>query len=40
MAICKGGKMVRQPMITDATGAVYFMMEYENGTVKVLRTNP
>jgi hypothetical protein len=27
-------------MIMDAEGAIYFMMRYENGTVKVLRTDP
>jgi len=27
-------------MIMDNDGAVYFMMHYENGTVKVLRTDP
>ena len=32
--------MVRQPMIIDEKGAIYFMMRYDNGTVKVLRTDP
>ena len=39
MDICKGGQMVRQPIFIDANGAVYFMMQYDNGTVKVLRTD-
>ena len=32
--------MVRQPIITDASGAVYFMMQHDNGNVSVLRTDP
>lgn len=32
--------MVRQPMVIDEKGAIFFMMAYDNGTVKVLRTDP
>ena len=32
--------MVRQRMIMDDKGAIYFMMKSANGTVKVLRTDP
>ena len=38
--ICKGGEMVRQRMIMDDKGAIYFMMKSANGTVRVLRTDP
>ena len=40
MDICKGGTMIRQRMIMDDKGAVYFMMRSANGTVRVMRTNP
>ena len=32
--------MIRQPMIKDADGAIYFMMKSSNDTVRVLRTDP
>jgi general stress protein 26 len=38
--VCKGGEVVRQNMIMDKDGAIYFMTKASNGTVKVLRTNP
>jgi hypothetical protein len=40
MEICKGGTMIRQRMLKDHDGAVYFMMKSANGTVRVLRTDP
>lgn len=40
MDVCKGGQMVRQPMIIDNDGAIYFMMKYDSGNIKVLRTDP
>ena len=40
MDICRGGTMIRQPMIKDAEGAIYFMMKSSNDTVRVLRTDP
>lgn len=38
--ICKSGVMVRQRMIMDKHGAIYFMMKGPNGTVRVMRTDP
>lgn len=32
--------MIRQPMIMDDKGAIYFMIKTHQGTVKVLRTDP
>ena len=40
MAIVKGVKMIRQTMIKDADGAIYFMTQTANNTVNVLRTDP
>ena len=40
MEICKGGTMVRQRMVMDDKGAIYFMMKSANGTVKVMRVDP
>lgn len=40
MDICRGGKMVRQRMVLDEEGAVYFMMKTENDTVRVMRMDP
>lgn len=40
MEICKSGVMVRQRMIMDPQGAVYFAMRSASGTVKVMRTDP
>lgn len=40
MDICRGGTMIRQPMIKDSDGAIYFMMKSSNDTVRVLRTDP
>jgi len=40
MAIAKGVKMIRQTMIKDADGAIYFMTQTANNTVNVLRTDP
>ena len=40
MEICKGGTMVRQRMIMDDKGAIFFMMKSANGTVRVLRVDP
>ena len=40
MDICKGGTMIRQRMVMDDQGAIYFMMKSANGTVRVNRVNP
>jgi len=40
MDICRGGTMIKQDMIMDDNGAVYFMMKTPNDTVKVMRTDP
>lgn len=40
MDICRSGKMVRQHMVLDEDGAVYFMMQTENDTVRVMRMDP
>ena len=39
MEVCKGGQMVRQRMIMDPAGAIYFMMNYK-GVIKVMRVDP
>jgi len=40
MEICKSGEMVRQRMIIDPKGGIYFMMKSATGSVKVMRTDP
>ena len=38
--VCKGVEMVRQSMIQDNDGAVYFMMKAPGDKVRVMRTDP
>lgn len=38
--VCYGVQMIRQPMILDESGAIFFMMKTPNDTVKVYRADP
>lgn len=40
LTICRSGTMIKQQMLMDDKGAIYFMMLSDNGTVRVLRTDP